>query len=461
MWKFTDQRLFQEQDFYLVPICLLLLTIVGAVHRRKYIGTSQYRYFMPALYLRFLFCIIYALVIAFYYGYGDTSLYYQALTDLRNAVGVNTTNLLEMYGSLKLNPESELNVFFTYGSGLGTQYYMFHPSNYMVPRVAFPFSLLFNNSYLCICFCLSYFSFAGCWRIFRLFTELYPGLERKFAAAILFLPSVLFWGGSLLKDSITIGSLGFLLYGLYNLVLKRRRIAGSVLAIVLSAFLIYIIKPYIILCLVPTFLFWVFMVQRGRIRDRSTRVFIGAILGVVFLFAGALIFNNLGQTEIAAQYSSDRILETVKGVQGSFESETSGSNFQLQSTGEESVLSTILLFPMGLVATLFRPFLWEGNSPLMLMSALESFGFLVLTFLLFSRIKLAKIFQIIKADPVVIFCLVYSILFAGIIGATTTNFGALVRYKIPCVPFYLCGLFIIMHKSGSFDPRFVFGRKFF
>ena len=44
------------------------------------------------------------------------------------------------------------------------------------------------------------------------------------------------------------------------------------------------------------------------------------------------------------------------------------------------------------------------------------------------------------------YCFVFSVVFALFVGASTLNFGTLVRYKIPCLPFYLIALFLIEEK---------------
>jgi len=41
------------------------------------------------------------------------------------------------------------------------------------------------------------------------------------------------------------------------------------------------------------------------------------------------------------------------------------------------------------------------------------------------------------------YCLLFALLFALFVGATTANFGTLVRYKIPCMPFYIIAIFLI------------------
>jgi len=446
----------------MVPFCLLILFSIAFGIRKKYKNTTLEKYFMPALWWRFLFAFIYALIIQYYYGYGDTSLYYQALADIRYALYNEPGLWKEIYTNVKLDQNSPLYSYFQNDNGAYTHLYMLTTNNYVVPRFSVPFSFLFSNSYLCICFCLSFFSFGGCWRVFKMFVELYPRLHKKFAIAFLFLPSVLFWGGSLLKDSICLGAMGFALYAAYSIVFKKRKIFSSLLILIFSIFLLYNIKPYILLCLVPAFLLWVFLDFRKKIQDRTLRQIAGILFTMLSIVIGMIALQAITQSEMTSQYSSENILKSVQGMQGTFavSDEGSGSSFTVgAATG--SIGSTLALFPLGIVATLFRPFLWEARSPLMIISGIEGFLFLYLTYLAFRRIGFKKFFSLMGSESVLVFCFVYSLVFSGIIGVTTTNFGALARYKIPCVPFYLILLFVIMDKSGKFSPNIVFSKKFF
>ena len=42
-----------------------------------------------------------------------------------------------------------------------------------------------------------------------------------------------------------------------------------------------------------------------------------------------------------------------------------------------------------------------------------------------------------------VFSVFFSLFFSFSVGLTTSNFGSLVRYKIPAIPFYVASLFII------------------
>jgi hypothetical protein len=44
------------------------------------------------------------------------------------------------------------------------------------------------------------------------------------------------------------------------------------------------------------------------------------------------------------------------------------------------------------------------------------------------------------------FCFSFAIFFAFSVGLTTSNFGSLVRYKIPATPFFMAALFIVRYR---------------
>ncbi|MGH2564381.1 MAG: hypothetical protein ACRDE5_07705, partial [Ginsengibacter sp.] len=53
----------------------------------------------------------------------------------------------------------------------------------------------------------------------------------------------------------------------------------------------------------------------------------------------------------------------------------------------------------------------------------------------------------------IMYCFLFSVVFALFVGASTLNFGTLVRYKIPCLPFYAISLFLIYEKVKEKSAR--------
>lgn len=459
MNEVNDIRLFKESDIYLVPFCLLIIYLIAYFVSRKYKDTELKNYFYPALNLRLLFVVIYAMVVQFYYGYGDTIMYYRAVQDMHRAVIDDFSILPEILFSGKAAVTDRIYPYFMYDAGNYTHLYMMNVSNFAVPKFALLFSFLFSKSYLCISFSLCFFAFAGCWRVFKMFYEMYPQLKKKLAIGVLFLPSLLFWGSGFLKDSICIGSLGFMLYAAYSIFFKNRKIIASALIFLASAYIIFSIKPYILLSVLIAIIIWVFIVLRNKITNPSLKRLSGFLFTIASCVAVFLSIQWLTNAEIAAQFSSERLLQTVQLQQGNSVA-VGGTNFELDRI-DNSLLDLLLMVPAGFTATFFRPFLWEVSNPLMFLSGLEALGFLILTIMVFRKVGIKSFFSIVFSDPVIIFCLIFSVIFGALVGISTNNFGALVRYKLPGLPFYLFMLFIVMHKSGKFSPNYVFGKRFF
>jgi len=462
MEEYNSNYLLHESDILWAPLSLLVLYIIVYYKRKKYAGTILFGYYMPAFLWRVLFAVIYTLISQYYFVFADTNHYYQAVLDMHRAVTDDIGYLNDIYTNLKLKDDNPVFNYFFYDALGVTHFYMYDVKNYFVPRFALPFSLLFGKSYMAICFCLSFFAFGGFWRIFKMFYQLYPHLHKKIAIAFLFLPSVLFWGVALLKDTICIGAMGYCLYAAYKIFIKKEGKLIDYLIMIGAGVLIFYIKPYVLICLAPAFMIWIFMRARVLIADRTLRQIATFLFAGVSLVAAFFLVQSFTSSEIASQYSAENILKTVKSQQQTFSGNEagSGSNFKVGDVGN-SFGGMLLLFPTGIVNTFFRPFPWDVRSPFMVLSFFESFAFLVLTFMCFKAVGFKKFFNIILSNPVITFCFVFAIFFGGLIGMTTINFGALNRYKIPCIPFFAMMLFLVMDKSGKFSPKYIFSKKLF
>lgn len=457
--------LLRVNDLYLVPICLVVMYFFANLMRKKYKESPLRKYILPALTIRFICAFLYTIVIGYYYGFGDSHNYYQGVLDMHKAVSENPSYLIDIYSKMNVTVTDPLYSYFRYDAYGFTHYYMLEPRNYTVSRFGLPFSLIFNRSFLCISFCISFFSFLGSWQIFKMFYEMYPHLLKKLAYATLFLPSLLFWGVSLLKDPICVGAMGYFLYAAYSIFIKRRKIIASLISLYLSGFLLFNTKPYILLSLSGVFLLWIFLRFRDKIEDKTLRNGSTIAFVLISLLSGYLVTQGLSQSEETSKFSADQILTTIETQQSTFSrnagtAEGGGSNFSI-GDAPSSPLGMLMLFPLGVINTFFRPFPWDVRSPMMIFSALEALAFLLLTYICFRRVGFGKTFNIIFGDPVIAFCFAFALFFGGVIGATTINFGALVRYKLPCIPFYALAFILVMDKSGKFSTEYIFSKKLF
>lgn len=462
MEEYTSHYLLWPDDIIWVPFCLLVLAIFVYKRQQKYKGTPIQKYFLPAFYLRIVFAVVFTLVSQYYFIFADTNHYYQAILDMHKAVTTDYSHLKDIYFNLKLTSDNPIFPYFIYDALGVTHFYMADVTNYFTPKFALPFSLIFGRSYLAISFCLSLWAFGGCWRLFKMFYKMYPHLHKKIAIACLFLPSLLFWGVGLLKDTICLGAMGYCLYAAYNLFIIKKYRHSDLFFLLFGAYMLFYLKAYILISLMAAFMLWIFMQVRVLIADRILRQITTILVVGIAGAAAFFIIQGFASSEITSQFTTDNIVKAAQEQQQTFVRNKigSGSNFKVAAV-ENTVGSMAAAFPLGVVNTFYRPFPWDISSPFMVLSFMESFAFLTLTLMAFRKIGFKKFFSLIASDPVISFAFVFAIVFGGFVGMTTGNFGALNRYKIPALPFYAMFIFLVMDKSGKFSPLYIFNKKFF
>ena len=115
-------------------------------------------------------------------------------------------------------------------------------------------------------------------------------------------------------------------------------------------------------------------------------------------------------------------------------------------------------FPKATLAGLFRPYLWDSRNVVMLLSGAENLFIMGLTLFVLFKLKFKRMGRFIMSNPVILYSLVFSILFAFMIGLTSPNFGALVRFKIPLIPLYMACLMILLGEVNIKNQQMASGR---
>jgi hypothetical protein len=80
------------------------------------------------------------------------------------------------------------------------------------------------------------------------------------------------------------------------------------------------------------------------------------------------------------------------------------------------------------------------------MAAVESLVLMFFTLFILFKSGLFRLIKWTLSDPLIMYCFLFAVVFGLFVGASTLNFGTLVRYKIPCLPFYAISLFLIYEK---------------
>ena len=441
MFLIAWQILFPK-DFILLPFFLAIWVSIFYFYRnRKYPNTVIKKYFLPALGLRFLGAILTALMYQYYYGYGDTFFYFFGSRDIYNALLNSPETAYELialeYRDWSLSSYSSI----TY------QGFFANPKEAMVIRLAGVVSPLGLGSYIGTSLALTVFSFLGCWALFRVFYDLKPHLHWPLALAILFLPSMWFWSTGIMKDSIVIGALGFFVNGIYySIISKDKKIIRSIFFIIMGALLMKNIKIYVLVAILPATVVWVFFMIKERIKNDTLRKLAAPLFFGVGALGGILAIQQLGS--VFSQYTLEGFLEEAAKVQWWLKLSTERDNGTGYDLGvlDPSIGGLIAAFPKAVNVALFRPYPWEATKIIVLPSAAEALFTLGFTLYVFFKVGVIKTIKAILGDPVILFCLIFAIIFAFAVGFTSFNFGALARYKIPCLPFYYVALVLLLDK---------------
>lgn len=428
-------------DVVITPFYLLIIILLAKWWRNRHYpqGHPLRKYFLPGLYVKLAGAIFIGLVYQFYYGYGDTLGYF----DQSKIINSSLDDSFAVWAKLLLRQSWDQDPrLYKYITDL---FHYDHPDAYMVCSIAAVLGLFNGTTFLPIALLFATLSYSGIWAMYRTFFNIYPQLSKQLAVAFLFIPSTFVWGSGIFKDTICLFGLGWMTYCTFRIFINRDFSVKNLLLLAVSFYLIAVIKIYILLAFLPALCLWLLMTYSSKIRSSALRwtVNIGCIAGVL------LAFNFLSKSfaEELDSYSIENITKTMEVTSGYLQimSGDEGSAYDLGKF-DPTVTGILSKFPAAVTVTLFRPFPWEAKKAIVLLPAMEALVFLFFTLRAIVGIKRKAIRYTFK-DPTIIFCLVYSLIFAFAVGISTGNFGTLSRYKIPCLSFYALAIILIDHQN--------------
>lgn len=424
-----------------MPVYLIVILLIAVTYSSKLEDAKDRKYFRWGLYAKLFGGIAFALIYVYNYGGGDTLNYWHSANCLIN-LSIEDPNAFWhlMFG----NMEPKYMSAFTPDTGY--PYYRHDPHAFAVNRILVPFVFLGAKRFLLSTLVLSGTLYFVIFRFYRFLDNLYPKQKGIIAIAVLFVPSTIFWGSGLLKDSLTFSFALIMVVSIYNLIIKPNKWFKYLIYFGISAFIILSIKPYIFYALFAAALIWILANYTKRIESFALKVIFMPMLSIAIIGAGIFAFIRIGNTVGGAYGDIDSMVEKAWVTQNDLKQEYyEGNSFDIGEF-DPTLAGMLSKFPKAIIAGLYRPFIWESKSALMLISGIENLLFLLLTVYIILRTGPIKVIRQILHEPFLIFCLVFAIIMAFFIGLTTANFGSLVRYRIPLIPFFLFGLLLIFKK---------------
>ncbi len=429
------------RDFIVTPVIILIVYTVAYILRNRITDEVTRPYFFPALTAKILGALALGFIYQFYYNGGDT-------------YNFHTYGSRHIWEAFMENPATGFKLLFGDGSNeIGIYKYssripFFHDrSSFTVIRIATVFDLFTFSSYSATAVLFAVIGFIGLWMLFVAFYEIRPDLHKAIAIATLFIPSVVFWGSGLLKDTVTLAGLGIATLLIKRIFLDRRINIFNVLLLLLCFYIVYSIKKYILLTYLPAVMIWIYATNLSKIRSVAFKIMMLPFVIAITVVSGYFAINQVGKDD--SRYALDQLGNTARITAYDIAYLTghdAGSTYTLGEL-DGSFGSLVKLGPQAINVSLFRPYIWEVRNPLMLMSAMESLILLLLT--LYVVLKRGSTLFVTLTNPHIIFCMVFSLTFAFAVGVSTFNFGSLSRYKIPLLPFYTLALILIYYEKSD------------
>ena len=430
------------KDLLLTPLYLGVFYLIAYGVRGRVTNYYTRPYFIPALTLKFIGAIALGLVYEYYYRGGDTTGYFNHATHIQNAFSdsfqAGMKLMLTSGGTYDPQTVKYTAPMYWYQAG---------SAEYLIARIAAVMGLLSFGTYTVMALFFSLISFTGVWAMYITFIKIRPQVYKELAIATLFVPSVFFWGSGLMKDSLCLGALGWVFYAFYRGTIQKKSLLFCAVIGLFFAYALVLIKVYILLCFLPAALLWIFNENSSRIKSPLVRILAKPILlGIGAVLA---IFAATNLTKGDENYDIDNIGERSKIVSEYLYETSIKQNGSAYTLGKQdgTLTGMVKLVPQAIVVSLYRPFIWEVRNPIMLLSALEALGFLIFTLRIIIRSGLFKTFSLIIRTPALTLCFLFALAFSGTVGVVSNNFGTLVRYKIPMIPFFLSGLYITQSMS--------------
>lgn len=279
----------------------------------------------------------------------------------------------------------------------------------------------------------AFLSLTGLLALYRAFVDFLPGRERLLMVATFLLPSVLFWGSGVIKESLLFFGLGLLLWQALKMLGGEVSAWGLVLIVGASVLLLHL-KMYVLASLLPALA----MLVMERFVPRVPFVLRTLLVLLAFVYAGLNLHHVLPGFDV---------LEVLALKQRDFiglSEATNAGSFVMPERLEPTLWSFIKQAPNALYMTLLGPLVYAGSGVFGLVSAAENAVLLLVLIVLWGYRLPGRMLD----RALLTALLTYVLFLALIIGWTTPVMGALVRYRVPLLPFlWVIGALLLDHRK--------------
>jgi hypothetical protein len=299
-------------------------------------------------------------------------------------------------------------------------------------------SLLGGNNYWVCAGYFSLISFGASWFLFRKINQYFHESTQAAAIAFLFFPSVVFWSSGIIKETLTLASLYFLV-GVFLQIFFDRMVDKLVLIIsFLASVILWTLKYYwagvFFITAIASFLALWLSLKSSLAKKNSVVIYV-----LLFVFIG------LAVSFLHPNFYLHRFLEVLVVNHDELIRLSNEHGLIHYYELSATIKSVIINLPWALVSGIFRPFIGEGQGMLGLAASIENLFVLILFISFLWR------FKIHSHRPISILVLAgisYCVVLCIFLALSTPNLGTLSRYRVGFLPFLI---FMIAYRNPLVD----------
>lgn len=409
----------------IIPIFFCVLLFVAAIRWMPLFKQSGLRFLEIVFFfgLKILFGFVLLGVYTKFYpqrNLADVFKYFDDACILYNNAHVLGLSFLETFQALITHSNETLLIgthhFDKRGSGF------FEANHHLIIYIHFILRYFsFGNIYLHSLW-FSFFSLVGAVGIYSSLKKYFAETTYWLKGIVFCIPSVLFWGSGMLKETLIVMGLGLLAYA-YT---ERARMADwkSVSLLLLSLCLFLFIKPYVLLGVVlAAFVYWLFKQENAKQLSMAI-----AVIGAAILF----LFGNHWANQLIHKRNEFITLSEHTQTQ---------SLLHRTIIPENGITELLKITPSAVYAVLFEPSIVHLKTFKDLPFCIENIV------ILFGLVLLLLRYPALQRNKLAISAALLSFVVSQfmIIGWTVPVSGAIVRYKVSALPFLVIG--VLMHVN--------------
>ncbi len=275
-------------------------------------------------------------------------------------------------------------------------------------------------------------SFSGLLLLFKGVYDLFKTNAKLLFTAVFFMPTVLFWGSGVLKEGILIFGLGLYCFGFFKIAHDKISFKNAS-SLILGILVLTSIKVYVLLCLIPASITY-YILRKISFKNIWLAFALIQLMLVLFIFnlkwinpeldiVNKLWFKRNDFVNVANDWDAKSAIPAIEF--------------------DKSAISILIHSPQAMYNALLRPHFFEIKSVMYLMPIAENvflFALLILMFLYYKK-------PVKDEQKFIMFAMVFIIYLSTMIGLVTPILGAIVRYKLPIMPFIFMLLIICLNRD--------------